>query len=113
MKNILLAVTLGLWATGAMAHSPLEGTIPENEATVAEVPTEVVLDFKGDIRLTRVTMTHADHDGVDLDLGEDSGFISDYAIPMPAMGSGTYVIDWRGLGDDGHALNGSFSFIVE
>jgi methionine-rich copper-binding protein CopC len=113
MKNTLLAVTFGLWATGAAAHSPLERTMPENETTVAEAPADVMLDFKGDIRLTRVTMTYADQDGVDLDLGEHSGFISDYAIPMPAMGSGNYVIDWRGLGADGHALNGSFSFSVE
>jgi methionine-rich copper-binding protein CopC len=113
MKNILLAVLLGLWTTSANAHSPLERTLPDNNATIAEVPTEVTLAFKGDIRLTRVTMTHAQSDGVDLDLSGHSGFISDYTIPIPAMGHGSYVIDWRGLGDDGHALNGSFGFIVE
>ena len=59
---------IGIWATGAIAHSPLNGTTPVNEATVVDVPNEVLLDFKGKIRLTRVSMTHADHDGVDLDL---------------------------------------------
>lgn len=113
MKKILLAGLIGVWATGAMAHSPLNGTTPANEAVVAEVPTDVLLDFKGDIRLTRVTMTHADHAGVDLDLSGHDGFIPEYAIPMQAMGSGDYVIDWRGLGVDGHALNGTFTFNVE
>jgi methionine-rich copper-binding protein CopC len=113
MKNILLSVLLGLWAASASAHSPLERTLPDNNATIAEVPTEISLTFKGGIRLTRVTMTHAQSDGVDLDLTGHSGFMSDYTIPMPAMGNGSYVIDWRGLGDDGHALNGSFGFIVE
>lgn len=113
MKKILLAGMVGIWATSAMAHSPLDGTTPTNEATVAEVPTEVLLDFKGTIRLTRVTMTHAEHDSVDLDLSGNSGFISDYAVPMQPMGSGSYKIDWRGLGADGHALNGTFSFTVE
>jgi|TARA_B100001059_G_scaffold107312_1_gene106967 methionine-rich copper-binding protein CopC len=113
MKQILLTAMIGLWATGVIAHSPLEATIPANEAVVAEVPLEVVLDFKGDIRLTRVSMTHADHPSVDLDLESFSGFISDYAIPLQGMGSGAYIIEWRGLGADGHALNGSFSFTVE
>ncbi|AXI46514.1 copper resistance protein CopC [Sulfitobacter sp. SK012] len=113
MKNILIAGMICVWATTGLAHSPLHGTTPANEASVAEAPTELLLDFKGDIRLTRVTMTHADHDSVDLDLSGNSGFISDYSVPMQPNGSGTYVIDWRGLGSDGHALNGTFSFTAE
>lgn len=113
MKNILLAGMIVIWGTAAMAHSPLDTTLPANEATVAEMPSEIRLDFKDDIRLTRLTMTHAEHENVDLDLTGNSGFISDYAVPMQSMGSGIYVIDWRGLGADGHALNGTFSFTVE
>jgi methionine-rich copper-binding protein CopC len=29
------------------------------------------------------------------------------------MGAGVYFVKWRGLGADGHALNGTFSFTVE
>jgi methionine-rich copper-binding protein CopC len=104
---------IGIWASGAAAHSPLESTTPANEAVVTEAPSEVLFDFKGDIRLTRVTMTHADHDGVKMDLTGHDGFIADYTIPLDGMGDGVYVIDWRGLGADGHALNGTFSFTVE
>ena len=96
-----------------MAHSPLDGTTPANEATVAEMPTEVLMDFKGDIRLTRVTITHADTHSMDMDLGEQTAFTQEFALPMHNMGAGVYVVEWRGLGDDGHALNGTFSFTVE
>ncbi len=113
MKNMLLAGMIGIWSTAALAHSPLESTTPTNEAIIAEVPLEVVFDFKGEIRLTRVTMTYADQAGIDLDLSEHDGFITEYAVPMQDMGSGNYVIEWRGLGSDGHALNGAFSFMVE
>jgi len=112
MKKPLLTSLMVLWATSAFAHSPLEATVPANEAFVAEAPSEIVLDFKGNIRLTRVTMTHAAHEA-DLDLGGVSGFISDYTIPMQSMGAGTYQIEWRGLGDDGHPMNGTFSFTVK
>lgn len=113
MKKILIAALIGIFATSAGAHSPLDGTTPANEATVAEMPSEVRLDFKSEIRLTRVTMTYADHPSVDLDLSGHDGFISDYSLPTEPMGNGSYVIAWRGLGADGHALNGSFYFTVE
>ncbi len=32
---------------------------------------------------------------------------------MHDVGAGVYVVEWRGLGSDGHALNGTFSFTVE
>lgn len=113
MKNMLFAGMLGIWATGAMAHSPLVGTTPANEAVVAEVPTEVLLDFKGDIRLTAVTMTHAGKHSVELDLGDQTAVTQEFALPLENLGAGEYVIAWRGLGDDGHALNGTFSFTAE
>ncbi len=113
MKQLLHTAIIGVWATGAIAHSPLEATTPADEATVADVPSEVIMDFKGDIRLTRVSMTHADHPSVNLDLEGFNGFISDYAVPLQPMGSGAYMIAWRGLGADGHPLNGSFRFTVE
>lgn len=113
LKQIVLTAMMGFWATGAFAHSPLAVTIPANESIVAEVPSEISMDFKGDIRLTRVSMAHADHPSVDLDLDGFDGFISDYAIPLQSMGSGVYLIEWRGLGADGHTMNGSFSFTVE
>jgi methionine-rich copper-binding protein CopC len=34
-------------------------------------------------------------------------------LPMQDMGPGSYVVEWRGLGADGHALNGTFNFTVK
>jgi len=103
MKKILLAGVIGLWATGVMAHSPLDGTMP----------VEVLMDFKGDIRLTRVSITHADTHSMEMDLGDQTAFAQEFILPMHDMGAGLYVVEWRGLGSDGHALNGTFSFTVE
>jgi methionine-rich copper-binding protein CopC len=113
MKKILLAGMIGMWATGAMAHSPLDGTTPANETTVTEMPAEVLMDFKGDIRLTRVSITHADTHSMEMDLGDQTAFAQEFILPMHDMGAGLYVVEWRGLGSDGHALNGTFSFTVE
>jgi methionine-rich copper-binding protein CopC len=113
MKKFILASVLGLLTTGAMAHSPLKSTTPADAAVIAEVPANVLLEFTGKLRLTRVTTTHADEEGVDLDLSGHKGFASKFTIPMKAMGNGAYIIDWRGLGADGHTMKGSFGFVVE
>ena len=113
MRNVLRAGMIMLWATEAVAHSPIKSTIPADDAVISEVPTEVLLDFKGDIRLTRVTIKHADNDAIKMDISDHDGFIKNYIIPIENTSFGIYVIDWRGLGADGHALNGKFSFTVE
>lgn len=113
MKKTLMAGIMAFVATGAMAHSPLNSTTPANEAIIAAAPTELMLDFKGEVRLTKVSMTHPPHKSVDLNLNGNKGFISDFAVPMEGMGNGAYVIEWRGLGKDGHPMKGSFTFTVQ
>ena len=113
MKELLLAGLILVWASIATAHSPLKSTTPENEAIIAEAPTEIRLNFGKDIRLTRLTVTHANEKKDKLDLSEHHGFTKKYKIPFQAVGVGKYLIEWRGLGEDGHALNGTFSFTVE
>lgn len=112
MKKLLLAGIIGFWSTSALAHSPLQETTPINEANLEEAPSEVLLKFRADIRLTRVSLSHEEQPSVDLDLAKYIGFVSSFALEIEPSGSGTYVIDWRGLGSDGHALKGSFSFMV-
>jgi methionine-rich copper-binding protein CopC len=50
---------------------------------------------------------------MDMDLGNQKTFANEFILPMHDMGPGTYEVEWRGLGADGHALNGTFSFTVE
>ena len=113
MKKALLAGMIGIWASNTMAHSPIDSTTPANEAVVALMPSEVLVDFKSDIRLTRVAITHADTRSMEVDLGNQTTFTQEFTLPMHDMGAGEYVIEWRGLGIDGHAMNGTFSFTVE
>ena len=113
MKTFLLASVVGIWATGAMAHSPLQATTPANEAVVTGMPSEVFMNFKGKIRLTRVAITHADAHSEEMDLAGQTTFMQEFTLPMPDLGVGVYVVKWRGLGADGHALTGTFSFTVK
>jgi methionine-rich copper-binding protein CopC len=113
MKTILCAGAIAIWATTAVAHSPLDGTTPANGSIVSDMPVEVLMDFKDDIRLTRVTLSHAGSRAINVDLGGQKTFAQEFALPMQDMGPGSYVVEWRGLGADGHALNGTFNFTLK
>ena len=60
MQRVLLAGLIVMWASVAIAHSPLKSTTPANEAIIAQAPNEIRLDFGKAIRLTRLAVTHAD-----------------------------------------------------
>ncbi len=113
MKSLLLTVLAGFWIGSAAAHSVLESTTPANQTVVATAPSVVLFTFKKPIRLVRVALTHTGQASGSLDVSSQSGFANQHDIPLKDMGSGPYVIDWRGLSADGHAVSGSFGFTVE
>ncbi len=113
MKKLATIALMSMLAAGAFAHSSVDTTTPENGATIAEVPSEISFNFADDIRLTKVDMIHQDVHAVTLDLGDQTSFGRTFRLPLQGMGDGTYRIEWRGLGADGHAMQGEFTFTVD
>ena len=113
MKKFLLAGLIGLYTTASLAHSPLQSTNPMDQSTLVAVPEQLILTFHAAIRLTRVTVAVNEGDTLTLDLDGQTSFATDYSFAMPDQGVGTYLVIWRGLGDDGHAQMGEFTFSVE
>ena len=110
--RLALTVFLALTSAQALAHSEKESMTPENGAVLDAVPETIGLRFNDGMRLTKVEMTHAETHTESLDLGTQSGFVKEFSLPLTSMGPGTYQIEWRGLGVDGHPMNGAFSFEV-
>lgn len=113
MKTLFPFLLLSVLASGAFAHSRVDRTVPEDGATIVAAPDALGFNFAADIRLTRVELIHQDQPSVRLDLGEQKSFAQEFAIPFQDMGPGHYRIEWRGLGVDGHAMQGAFSFTVD
>ena len=113
MKRLMMAGLLCLAAAPAFAHSAVDATAPEDGAVLAEAPPQIVLTFAGDVRLTRVRMTHDNDPAVDLDLGDQNAFAARFVVPLADMGAGLYRIEWRGLSGDGHVMRDALTFRVE
>ncbi len=113
MKKLALALLIATLATGASGHSRVETTTPMDGVTLDMAPAQISLNFSKDIRLTRVDLIHQASPSVVMELGEQTGFGRAFTMPLLDKGQGVYRVDWRGLGQDGHAMKGSFSFVVE
>ena len=112
-KLILPVGILALAMTASFAHSPVDGTTPEDGAVLSETPSHIVLSFERQVRLTRVWVAHAGSSKVDLDLEGQKTFASRFEVPLKDMGSGMYRIEWRGLARDGHVMRDKFTFQIE
>ncbi len=108
---LTLSVLVSL-STGAAAHSKMDETTPANGSVIAAMPAMVSLHFGKKIRLTKVTLTHEADTPVAFDLSAFGSFANKFDLPVADQGAGSYIVDWRGLGADGHALKGSFRFEV-
>lgn len=113
MNKLAMIALFSTLATGVFAHSSVTTTQPANGDVLAEVPAEISFTFAKGIRLTRAEMGHLDQPAIRLDLGDQTSFDLLFTVPLQEMGKGTYRIDWRGLGEDGHAVQGTFTFTVE
>lgn len=113
MKKFILVALMSLCVTGALAHSKVDKTTPTDGDVLGEAPADIGFNFSKDIRLTRVEMTYQSDAAVRLELGEQTTFEREFVVPLQEMGEGSYRIDWRGLGADGHAMKGMFTFVVE
>lgn len=101
-------------ASAALAHSPLKSTSPAANEILTKVPEQVNLVFAKPARVTKVTLTHTNGDANHTDRLKlpSKKFITEMALMPEFRGAGEYKINWRALGEDGHALKGSFSFTV-
>jgi methionine-rich copper-binding protein CopC len=113
MRVLITSIILALCPLATSAHSDMQTTTPQDGALLADVPVEIGLNFTAKMRLTSVKASHSGGEIQAIDLEDYKGFETQFTLPMPPMGPGGYDVEWRGLGMDGHAMQGTFSFEVE
>ncbi len=58
----------------------------------------------------------ANHKGEKVELGEvhmDGEMVMAAHIESESLGNGTYTVNWRGAGDDGHFITGEYTFTFQ
>ena len=113
MKVLATFLFVTLVPATAWAHSQTKETSPSDGAVLTYMPDQIDLTFTDKLRLTKVEARHSEGGTQDIDLGAHKAFATEFTLPLNAMGAGVYEVEWRGLGIDGHAMQGTFTFEVE
>jgi methionine-rich copper-binding protein CopC len=117
-KHLILAAGV-LLALGAKAaetfHFALTRSVPAADATVTSPPevrlwfTEPAVDNSVSIRLVNAAGTALETPPAAKDETDAKVYAIALERPVPA---GRYTVAWRGIGDDGHVVQGEFAFTV-
>jgi methionine-rich copper-binding protein CopC len=90
----------------------LHESVPVDHSTLTVLPKDIVLEFTKPIQLTALSLQKSDGKTQDLaPLPKVAD--SRVSVPMPQnLTAGAYLINWRGVGADGHVMSGKISFSV-
>lgn len=111
IRSTLFALSLIAAAVPAIAHEKTASTTPEAGATVTEVPMLHIV-FGGPMRITFAELTR---DSASVDITRTAGtdvVEALHATPDEVLVPGNYRLDWRGLAEDGHPMQGELAFTV-
>ena len=101
-------------ARPAFAHAGLDATTPAANSVLDDAPPAIVLDFNEniDIGLASVHLFRGDSSEVPLGdpaRGADGSIVT---VPMPALDPDVYAVVWHVASEDGHVVDGAFSFQI-
>jgi methionine-rich copper-binding protein CopC len=105
----LFALLLGAQAFG---HAKLRSSVPAEGAKLFLAPATLQLHFNESVKLASVVIKSA---GGEITVAVDraAAASADVTLPLPALGTGRYVVQWRALsGGDGHVTHGTVSFVI-
>ena len=106
-------VLIAAAAAVASAHMAVQKTMPEADAVVSESPHHVQIWFTQapDPAISRLTLEGANGDVTlgDTEVRDDKSLM---AMLPSKLDAGTYTVNWRTAGDDGHTQRGDFAFTV-
>lgn len=102
-------------ATSAFAHSYPKTAQPPMNGTVKTAPSEVVIDFTGDLEPKLSTFEVVDAHDVRVDAGDahvDPGDEKRMRVGLKPLQPGTYTVEWHVTAVDAHRTEGKFVFTI-
>ncbi len=114
MRYIFALIGLIICTEGAWAHSKINKTMPADGAILKQSPQDIAFHFDKTIRITRIVLSHESSNAVGLDyLDGYEDYNNRFKLPIVSMGNGAYQVQWRGISQDGHVMQGDLRFAVE
>ena len=105
---------IGLGARESLAHAVIESTEPAANSVLSKAPNSISLNFDEPVDTALGWIRVFDSEGrrvVTANLGRGEG--DDWVrVAMPELEDGGYLVVWRVMSADGHAVEGAFGFQI-
>ena len=114
---IAVAVVASIaWASPVSAHAQLDTSSPAPSAVLESAPSEIRLDFNEPVTPVARSIEIYNQEGQRIVLGEALVSPDDPSVliagDVPGIPDGLYVVAWRAVSNDGHAVEGAYSFQI-
>lgn len=111
--RLLIATIVSLVVGIASAHSIIEQTYPKDASVIQQSPQEIGMDFDQPLRVTLVRLIDQKGSEFTLQRSDNREPVTEFRAMAPILDPGVYEVEWRGLADDGHPMQGSFTFQIK
>ena len=115
MRNKLLAAVLAatmLSAAPAFAHGGMMETSIHDNASFAQAPADFKVTFEHESAITSLMLMTADKKMIAVDFKPSKTLSKEFTVPLPKLDKGTYILSWKSMAKDGHAMPGAVHFKV-
>lgn len=115
MKNVIqiCLIMIGLSVSlPSLAHSVLKASIPSADTTVMTATQSIQLSFNNPITLMKVSVS-AGATEIAIDFQRSATAQTEFTIATPALAPARYLVQWKGMGQDGHVMKGEFHFMQQ
>ncbi len=108
--------SLSSLATGQLAHAILVKANPEKEATITDIPEEILLTFNEGVGSEYLALAVSDSTGKRVDKHDAHLDFTDHShlrASLENAGKGRYTVRYRVLSADGHVVSGKYFFDIK
>lgn len=114
MKQLIMAILLALIVVpSASAHTLLSSTAPAHGDVVTTPLTEISLTYAGQIEEgSNFKVSNTDGEEIEVTSLTILDGVMTGTVAEP-LANGEYTVTWDSISEDGHPLNGTFSFTVD
>ena len=114
MRAVILTVCA--WAAllplAAQAHAHLLRAVPADGSTIDSSPPQLRLIFGEAVTLTALSIQNTSAPAPMKLAGFPRQAAERFAIDLPQLAAGSYLVKWRALSDDSHLASGSIRFVL-
>lgn len=111
LTSVAFIITVFASSNG-FAHTSLKESLPKNNAMLMSSPPQLSVTFAEPVRLAKLSLHTKNGEAVSFGFAPTTNANSTFSFELPLLSPDTYVAEWMLLGEDGHKMDGKFTFMV-